>query len=92
MEGDLPWWRTFASLEFNYGSGFLNGDGPSHLPSYYTFDLSVGKTFGENTTVRFVSTNIGNATYQLDASNTFGGTHYANPRMLGIQVRYKFHY
>ncbi len=51
VDGNLPW-RTFASLEFNYGSGFLNGDGPTHLPSYYTFDLSVGKTFGENTTVR----------------------------------------
>jgi hypothetical protein len=91
MEGSLPW-RTFASVEFNYGSGFLNGDGPTHLPSYYTFDLSVGKTFGENTTVRLVSTNIGNALYQLDNSNTFGGTHYADPRMIGVQIRYKFHY
>ncbi len=27
MEGNLPY-RMFASLEFNYGSGFLNGDGP----------------------------------------------------------------
>ena len=91
MEGDLPW-RMFASVTFNYGSGFLNGDGPSHLPSYYTFDLSVGKSFGENTTVRLVSTNIGNAIYQLDNSNTFGGTHFADPRMIGVQLRYKFHY
>ena len=91
IEGSLPW-RTFASLEFNYGSGFVNGDGPSHLPSNYTFDLSVGKSFGENTVVRLVSTNIGNSRYLLDNSNTFGGTHYADPRMIGFQIRYKFHY
>ena len=91
IEGDLPW-RTFASLEFNYGSGFLNGDGPDHLPSNYTFDLSIGKTFGENFTLRFVGTNIGNQRYQLDTSNTFGGSHYADPRMVSVQVRYRFHY
>jgi hypothetical protein len=91
MEGDLPW-RCFASLNFNYGSGFLNGDGPAHLPSYYTFDLSVGKNFGENFTARLVSTNIGDYSYQLDNSNTFGGTHYGDPRMIGVQIRYKFHY
>ncbi len=91
MHGDLPW-RSFAALTFNYGSGFLNGDGPSHLPSYYTFDLSLGRNFGENLAVRLVSTNIGNSTYQLDNSNTFGGTHWAEPRMIGVQVRYKFRY
>jgi len=91
MEGDLPW-RTFAAVTFNYGSGFLNGDGPSHLPSYYTFDLSVGKSFGENVLVRLVSTNIGNSIYQLDNSNTFGGTHWADPRLIGVQVRYKFRF
>ena len=89
--GSLPW-RCFASLEFNYGSGFLNGDGPSHLPAYYSFDLSVGHTFGENTTVRLVSTNITNNRYQLDNSNTFGGTHWADPRFIGVQLRYRFHY
>ena len=42
--------------------------------------------------MRLVSTNIGNYTYQLDNSNTFGGSHYGDPRMIGVQVRYKFHY
>ena len=90
-DGDLPW-RSFAALTFNYGSGFLNGDGPSHLPAYYTFDLSVGKNFGESFTVRLVSTNLCNNRYQIDNSNTFGGTHWADPRMIGVQVRYKFRY
>jgi len=91
VEGDLPW-RTFASLAINYGSGFLEGDGPNHLPSYYTLDVSVGKSFGENFTVRFTGTNITNQRYMLDTSNTFGGTHYADPRMLAVQVRWRFRY
>jgi hypothetical protein len=91
VEGDLPW-HSFGALALNYGSGFLNGDGPSHLPSYYTLDLSLGKDFGENFTVRFIGTNITDRRYMLDTSNTFGGSHYADPRMLGLQIRYRFHY
>ena len=91
LEGDLPW-RSFASVAINYGSGFLNGDGPSHLPSYYTLDLSVGKNFGESFTVRFTGTNITNQRYMLDTSNTFGGSHYADPRELAVQIRWRFHY
>lgn len=91
IDGDLAW-RSFAALTFNYGSGFLNGDGPDHLPSYHTFDLSLGKTFRERLTVRLIGTNITNQRYQLDTSNTFGGSHYADPRMLSLQVRYQFHY
>ena len=91
FDGDLPW-RTFAAITYNYGSGFLNGDGPSHLPAYNTVDLSIGKHFGEGFEVRMVSTNIINHIYQLDNSNTFGGTHFADPRLIGVQVRYKFRY
>jgi outer membrane receptor protein involved in Fe transport len=91
VEGNLPW-RMFASLEFNYGSGFVNGDGPAHLPPNHTFDFSIGKNFGETFTVRFMSTNITNQQYLLDNSNTFGGTHYAAPQMLSVQVKYRFKY
>ena len=91
MEGDLPW-RSFAAFTVNYGSGFLNGDGPDHLPSYATFDLSVGKNFGENFTVRLSGTNISNVRYQLDNSNTFGGSHWGDPAMVSVQVKYRFHY
>ncbi len=90
-DGDLPW-HSFAALTLNYGSGFLNGDGPAHLPSYYTLDLSVGKSFGENWTVRFIGTNITNQRYMLDTSNTFGGTHWADPAMLAGQIKFRFHY
>ena len=91
FEGDLPR-RTFAAVTFNYGSGFLNGNGPSHLPAYYTVDLSVGKSIGENWMVRFIGTNISNQRYMLDTSNTFGGTHWADPFMCSVQVKFRFHY
>ena len=91
VEGDLPW-RSFGALTVNYGSGFLNGDGPDHLPGYTTIDLSLGKSFGENFTVRVSGTNIFNVRYQLDNSNTFGGTHWGDPAMVSVQVRYRFHY
>jgi len=91
VTGNLPW-RTFVSLEFNYGSGFVNGDGPDHLPPNHTFDFSIGKNFGETWTLRFISTNITNQQYLLDSSNTFGGTHYAAPQMLSVQMKYRFKY
>ena len=91
FEGDLPW-RSFAAVTLNYGSGFLNGDGPTHLPGYYTLDLSVGKSIGENWMVRFIGTNITNQRYAIDTSNTFGGSHWADPFMCSVQVRFRFHY
>jgi outer membrane receptor protein involved in Fe transport len=91
LESDLPF-RSFAAIAMDYGSGFLNGDGPGHLSSHYTVDLSLGKNFGENFTVRLTGTNITNQRYMLDTSNTFGGTHYADPRILALQIRWRFHY
>jgi outer membrane receptor protein involved in Fe transport len=87
--------RSWISGNVVYGSGFLNGDGsqePTHLPSYATFDLAVGKSFGENWEVRLTGTNLANKHYFVDLSNTFGGSHFADPRMVSAQVRYRFHY
>ena len=91
IEGSLPW-RTFAAFTCNYGSGFLEGDGPAHLAPHSTFDLSVGKSFGEYFSVRFIGTNLTNTRYMLDTSNTFGGSHFADPRMYSVQLKYSFHY
>jgi outer membrane receptor protein involved in Fe transport len=88
---DLPW-RTWLSANFNYGSGFLNGDGPSHLPANHTVDLSVGKSFGENWSAKVTATNLMNHRYFIDLSNTFGGSHANDPRMVAVQVRYRFRY
>jgi outer membrane receptor protein involved in Fe transport len=87
----LPW-RVSADFNTNYGSGFLDGDGPSHLPSHTTFDLALGKSFGEKWSVRVTALNFTNHRYMLDNSNTFGGTHFVNPREISAQVKYRFHF
>ena len=82
----------WTAFNVNYGSGFLDGEGPAHLPPHTTVDLSVGKSFGENWNLRFSALNVGNHHYMLDNSNTFGGTHFANPRELAFQLKYRFHF
>ncbi|HEX6880575.1 MAG TPA: TonB-dependent receptor, partial [Terriglobales bacterium] len=84
--------RSWISCNFNYGSGFLNGDGPGHLPSYRTFDLAVGKSFGENWSAKVTATNVADARYFIDLTNTFGGSHASDPRQVSVQVRYRLHY
>ncbi len=88
---DLPW-HAWTSAHIAYGSGFLNGDGPAHLPAHTTCDLQLGKSVGEAWSVSVYALNAGNSRYLLDNSNTFGGTHFANPRQFGVEVRYRFHY
>jgi outer membrane cobalamin receptor len=95
-DATLPW-RVFASTNVYYGSGFSNGDPNTqypgdYLPQHTTFDLSVGKTFGENVTVSVTSLNVGNRRVLLDNSLTFGGFHYNDPRQIYGEVRYRFHY
>jgi len=84
--------RIWSALNVNYGSGFLDGDGPAHLAAHTTFDLAMGKSFGENWWVRLTGLNLANHHYLLDRSNTFGGTHFANPREISVQIRYRFRY
>ena len=84
--------RVWTAFNVNYGSGFLDGEGPAHLPPHTTVDLSVGTSFGENWNLRFSALNVGNNHYMLDNSNTFGGTHFANPRELAFQLKYRFHF
>jgi hypothetical protein len=93
---NLPW-RAYASTDVSYASGFTNGS-PSpanpgeHLQAHTTFDLSVGKSFGERLSVNVQGVNVANRRVLLDNSFTFGGTHFLNPREIFVQVRYRFHY
>jgi hypothetical protein len=89
---DLPR-RSYASLDVYYGSGFANGDPPpEHLAGHTTFDVSLGKEFGEHFAVSVSALNAANRRVLLDNSQTFGGTHTLNPREIFAQVRYRFHY
>jgi outer membrane receptor protein involved in Fe transport len=90
----LPW-KSSAAVNVNYGSGFLNGDGftaPTHLPQHTTFDFALAKSFGEKLSLRVTGLNLSNNHYMLDDSNTFGGTHFVNPREISAQLRYSFRY
>ena len=84
--------RLIASTDWYYGSGFTDGssDVPAHLQGHNTCDFSIGRSFGEFLTVSATGLNVGNRRFLLDNSPTFGGTHYADPRQIYIQVRYRF--
>ncbi len=92
----LPW-RTTASTNVYYGSGFVNafpgqpypGD---YLPPHTTFDLSLAKGFGERLSASVNAMNVDNRRVLLDNSVTFGGFHWNNPREIYVELRYRFHY
>jgi len=84
--------RFWATPVVSFGSGFLNQDGPAHLPPHTTADLALGRNFGENWSFSLNATNVLNSRYLLDTSNTFGGTHTVNPRQIYGELRYRFHY
>jgi TonB dependent receptor/Carboxypeptidase regulatory-like domain/TonB-dependent Receptor Plug Domain len=90
----LPW-HSYASTDIYYASGFSNGDPTipgDHLQPHSTFDLTLGKEFGEKFAVSVSGINIANRRVLLDNSFTFGGTHFLNPREIFVQIRYHFHY
>jgi outer membrane receptor protein involved in Fe transport len=92
----LPW-KSYASTNVYYGSGFTNGlpgvQYPgNYLPGHTTFDLAVGKTFAENYTISVTALNVANRRVQLDNSLTFGGFHWNDPRQIYAEFRYRFHY
>ncbi|MGO9241658.1 MAG: TonB-dependent receptor domain-containing protein [Bryobacteraceae bacterium] len=86
--------RAWLSLSAYYGSGFTDGSSPvaAHLQPHTTFDVSLGKALTERLSLSLNALNVANRRYLLDNSQTFGGTHYADPRQLYVQLRYRFRY
>jgi len=99
FNSSLPW-RTYASTNVYYGSGFTNGlfglpyaQYPgTYLPGHTTVDFSLGKSFAEKYTVSLTAINIANRRVQLDNSLTFGGFHWNDPRQIYGEFRYRFNY
>ena len=93
----LPW-RTYASSNVYYGSGFTNGAFKppavpnAYLPGHTTFDATVGKSFGENYSIAITALNVANRHLLIDNSQTFGGFHYNDPREIYVEFRWRFHY
>ncbi|MFZ0908996.1 MAG: TonB-dependent receptor [Candidatus Acidiferrales bacterium] len=92
----LPW-HSYASTNVYYGSGFTNGIPDTqypgdYLPPHTTFDISLGKSFGEKYSVSVTALNVANRRVELDNSLTFGGFHFNDPREIYAEFRYRFHY
>ncbi|MFZ0771477.1 MAG: TonB-dependent receptor [Candidatus Sulfotelmatobacter sp.] len=96
--GDLTLpWRAYASTNVYYGSGFSNAfpGAPypgNYLPQHTTFDLSLGKDFGERFTASVTALNVANRRAEYDSSVTYGGFHWNLPRQIYAELRYRFHY
>jgi hypothetical protein len=89
--------RAYFSSNVYYGSGFSNGfpGAPypgNYLPQHTTFDLSLGKDFGERFTASLTALNVANRRAEYDSSVTYGGFHWNLPRQISVELRYRFHY
>jgi len=91
--------QVFASTNVYYGSGFTNGApdaqyAGNYLPPHTTFDISLGKSFGEGERYRVSVTalNVANRRVLLDNSLTFGGFHFNDPRQIYAELRWRSHY
>ena len=89
--------HAYVSTNVYYGSGFSNAFAGApypgnYLPQHTTFDLSLGKDFGERVTASLTALNVANRRVEYDNSLTFGGYHWNNPREIFVELRYRFHY
>ncbi|MGH9727007.1 MAG: TonB-dependent receptor [Candidatus Acidiferrales bacterium] len=97
FNADLPW-HVYAATNVYYGSGFTNGDFDPvtdphlYLPEHTTFDISLGKDFGERFSASLNALNVANRHLLTDNSVTFGGFHWNDPREIYVELRYHFHY
>jgi hypothetical protein len=93
LRANLPA-HVYAAALVHYGSGFSDGSQPppAHLPGHATFDLSAGKELGAHWRIAVHALNVSSASFLVDNSATFGGTHWAEPRQVYGELAYRFHY
>jgi outer membrane cobalamin receptor len=85
----LPW-QSWFNVDYLYGSGFLDGNGPLHLPGHHSVDFSAGKSIGERLSLTLSVLNTGNGRFLYGRDSSFAGTHYNNPREIIGTVHYRF--
>jgi hypothetical protein len=96
---NLPLHSWFSSNVY-YGSGFSNGlQGAAqspyqapYLPVHTTFDLSGGDNISQNWKLSGSILNVTNHRVLEDTSLTIGGFHYNDPRLISVELRYRFHF
>lgn len=89
--------RAYLSTNVYYGSGFVNafpGEPypEEYLPGHTSFDMTLGKDFGEHLSASLNALNVANRRYLIDNSVTFGGFHWNSPREVFVELRYRFHF
>jgi hypothetical protein len=84
--------KAWINGNVNFGSGFLDGDGPQHLPSHTSADIALGKSLGDRLAITFSALNVTNSRYLFGRDSSFAGTHYNEPRQFIGSVRYRFHF
>jgi hypothetical protein len=90
--GEFDFWKNgYLNANVLAGSGFLDADGPQHLPKHASLDVSIGKPIGESLSLNVAALNLTNTRYLLGRASSFAGTHYNDPRQFTVQLRYRFH-
>ncbi len=83
----------YFGVNLSVDSGLSDGNAPpSHLPSYTTLDLTVGRDITRDLSVSLTGTNVTNRHLLTDNSLTFGGVHWNDPFQIYAELRYRFHY
>ena len=90
-EVTLPW-HAWMNANYVFGSGFLDGDGPQHLPPHHSADISIGKSLGERLELTVSALNISNSRFLYGRDSSFAGTHFNEPRQFIASVRYRFRF
>ena len=82
--------KTWINANVNFGSGFLDGDGPQHLPNHTSADIAIGKSLGERISLSVSALNISNSRFLFGRDSSFAGTHYNDPRQIIASIRWRF--
>lgn len=86
------------SMDTEYGSGLSLGDPalcPSNdavnckVPPHWIFGAEKGIALGPDTSLALIMHNILNDHYALTLDSTLQGTHYADPRTVFLQLKYR---
>jgi outer membrane cobalamin receptor len=84
--------RSTVGANVYFGSGFLDGEGPEHLPAHAQADVTGSVRLTSEVRLSITALNLFNESVLIDNSETFGGTHWSRPREVYVSLRFGFHY
>ena len=85
--------RSYVSANVSYGAqAFLTATARIICRAIRRSTFRPAKALARNWQVALQTVNVTNRHFLLDSANTFGGTHFAEPRQIYVELRYRFHY